>query len=343
MNNTLKILDGSAINFSLRQKLKRKVREFLTLQKRESQALSDLSKAKEEISKIQYSRLMSQTSDGDKMEETFFRQMTNRAIFVNSVFRCHEARLQLSQIGEEINSNLKRLGSNDEPTVVQAKLALAVLIQDLAPVDSILEELDGLPDVDRLGLFKAVQVIFRCKKSGKGLFASRYVTAQMLQCHSFEWWQDCMSEAVEFAIAVRQDMDERWEEFLIAENELKVGCYLDRIEEALESSEKTRAEELRLEQRKVKARLYLAASYYKQGMDLVSKADSKLQASFDKMAGFVDGDDLSFDSVKSMSHILGVWQWLGELRLYILEKYSWHKIPDLLKELDFEPDSYLKS
>lgn len=82
---------------------------------------------------------------------------------------------------------------------------------------------------------------------------------------------------------------------------------------------------------------------YQAGMEMVAEADATLQAAFDKAAAFIDEKDLSVKSVKAMTHALGIWHWLGELRIYIVPKYNSHNVPALLEDLAFDADSYLNS
>lgn len=345
MQNTLRVLEESSIFFSMREDLKRFVKDLLKLREEEISALAEIERCKGKIDESRHAKLLEESKSQDELNDILVRQYSWRALFVNSVLRCHEARLGIAEKADAIKRCMKRLGPQNEPSAVLALVALRHLVDSVLENDaeSILAELDSLNGIDRDSLFEAVQAIFQGKKSKSGLFADCYITARMLPLRKTEWWQDELLVAVKSAIAVREELDVRWETFIHAGHSADLRHFTKAIELAILEGDFKKVEQIRRERKAVQASLFVSATHYKLGMEMVAKEEVALQAAFDKAAKFIDQKDLSIENLKAMTNALGAWLWLGELRLYIVAKYDSEKVPQVLQELAFDADSYLAS
>jgi hypothetical protein len=343
MQNILRVLEESSIFHSMREDFKRTVKEILKLREEEISALAEIEQCKGKIDESRYAKLLEESKSKDELNDNLARQYSWRALFVNSVLRCHEARLGLAEKVDAIERGMKRLGKQDEQTAVLALVALRHLVDSVRENDAatILAELDSLNGIDRDSLFEAVQAVFQGKKSKSGLFADCYITARMLPLRTTKWWQDELLVAVNSAIAVREELDVRWEKFIHAGHNANLRLFTKALESAILEGDLEKVERVRRERKVVQANLFVSATHYKSGMDMVAQEDVALQAAFDKAAKFIDEKDLSIENLKAMTNALGAWLWLGELRLYIVAKYNSENVPQILQELAFDASSYL--
>lgn len=345
MQHILRVLEESSIFYSMRENFKRVVKEILDLKQHEASALAEIQECKNSLDESRYANLLSESKSKEELDEIMIGQYALRALLVNSVLRCHEARLSMAEKAEAIEKGMISLGPQTESASVLALVALRLLVNSIRLTDaaSILIELDSVKGIDRASLFESVQTIFKSKKTKEGLFADRYTTARMLPLRSTKWWQDELLVAVKSAIEVREELDLRWERFIAAEHNADLRFFTRTMESAILEGDSSKVEQIRHERKGVEASLFVTASHYRSGMEMVAREDVALQAAFDKAAKFIDETDLSLENVKAMAHALGAWLWLGELRFYIVEKYNSHDVPRILSELAFDSCSYLKN
>lgn len=279
-----------------------------------------------------------------KRNEIQVIQFSWRGLFVNSVLRVHEARLGLVDLAGSINACLVKLGPQTEATAVRAIVALQHMLRsaEYKNADAILNELEHVNGLIRQHLLESVRSIFLHKKHGMGIFADSNFTASLLFLRSPEWWQEELAAAAKSAWDVRKEMEDIWSEYISARSKMNVSQFTRRMEEAWAANDDAKAEAIRLERKNAEARLFVVASRYVATYSKVLEAEKKLQEAFDKAASFVDGTRNDVDIIKAMTHALGAWHALGELRIYIKPKYEANNPQYILDELEFDAAAYIK-
>lgn len=343
MKNIVQIIEESAIYYSMRKDLSNLANKFLALKDEEEDAIAEMHKCKSGINERQYEKRLREPMSQEKRDQIVSYQYAWRSLHVNSVLRIHEARLGLVSLAASIKANMVKLGPQTEPSSVRALVALNAMLRatQFKDADSILKELDSVSGIDRKRLFEAVQIIFRAKKNKKGLLGLHTQTTRLLRFDNPAWWVEALDEGAKSAMQSRAEMEKRWDEFTTARSKCNIRQFTQRTEEAWAAGDNDKVETIRQERINAEARLFVAASHYADGTKLVATSDDALQAAFDKAASIVDDTDLSLDNVKLMSHALGAWFWLGELRNYILVKFNTYNIPGLIEDLAFDADLYL--
>lgn len=344
MKDIIQILNESSICFSMREDLKALAQNWLALREEEIEAISEMHRSKAGINERQYAKRMSEPMSQEKRDEVMLVQYSWRALFANSVLRAHEARLSLFSIVGGIEACLNKLGPQKEASAVRAVVALTQLLNETRykSADSVLAELDNVRDLSRDRIFEAVKAIFVAKKYRKGHFAGKNFTARMLHLKAPGWWQKELAEAVKPAIAIRKEMEDLWTEFTTARSKMNIPQFTQRMEAAWAAGETEKAEQVREERKNAEARLFISASRYAAAFPRVGEADEILQYAFQKAADFIDENILTVENVKAMTHALGAWHWLGELRIYIGPKFRAYNVQAILDELAFDADSYTK-
>lgn len=344
MKNTIATIEASNFDEAVKAELKALVETTKLAKDTDSSSLAAMHKYKAGTNERQYARRIAEKMTSEKRTEMQVHQFAYRNAFANAVFSVHQARKTLVKIGADIRTLVARLQPEaKDPSNRNALIAIMSIAYETDSIDpdAVFSELDNVSDISRERLLEAVRTIFAHKKAESGMMASTSFSSYELLIVDPTPEQQAVQDALQPAIAVRQEFEDYWSFYSFAKGRFNVPQFTQRMEQAVAEGDESKIESIRASRRDAEGAVFVAASNWVNAYPRMVAIRENLRTAIQRAAETITENN-SLESTIAMSHLIGCWKWHSELTGYIEGKYRKADLDSVLAGLDFDASEYLR-